>query len=131
MKLSDYKKEYQDYSRSVSERARVATFAGIAIIWLFKEVDAAGNIHFDADLIWPLAAFVGAIVVDLLQYLLGTFIWYSFFKYQENKLSDKTEDKILTHPAILAAPIHWAFRIKLVFVGIGYFFLLKHILPWF
>ena len=131
MKLSEYKSEYQDFSAKASDRARVASFAGIAIIWLFKKVDASGEIHIDVDLLWPLVMFVSAIVSDLFQYISGYGIWYFVYRYNEKKLTKNNEDPDLVHSPNLAKPIHILFILKLLFATIGYVFLIKHIATWF
>lgn len=131
MKLSDYKKEYQAFSGLASERTRVAAFAGIAIIWLFKKSDANGHVILDSELFYPFVIFVLAIAADLIQYVMGYGIWYAYFRYQESKLSDINSDPDLVHPAILAAPIHWLFVGKLILTLVGYILLSKHIITWF
>lgn len=131
MKLSEYKKEYQDFSRLASERSRVAAFAGIAIVWLFREIDNSGKIHLSDEMLLPLLMFVWAILLEFFQYLLGAFIWFCVFKYFENSLADKTKDPDFVHKSILALPIHALFYLKFVLVAFGYILLVKHIATWF
>lgn len=131
MKLSEYKREYQDFSRLASERTRIAAFAGIAIIWLFKQNTANGAITLSSDLFYPFILFIFAIAADLFQYVLGYAIWYGFYRYQEQKLEKITDDPELAAPAILAKPVHWLFLGKIALTLVGYVLLSKHIVAWF
>lgn len=131
MKINDYKDTYKRYSKLASDRIRVAAFAGIAIVWLFKDVDAQGAVHIGVNLLWPLSMFVASVISDLLQYLLGYIIWFFTFRKHEKSIDDKNHDQELNHSSFLALPIHLFFALKVIFIGVGYTLLLKHISIWF
>ena len=84
MKPSEYKETYQWYSGKTSDVVRQLSFAGIAIIWIFK-VQSQGIPKIPNVLLVPLGLFCISLAFDLLQYVLGYIIWYIFFRFHEKK----------------------------------------------
>ena len=56
MKLSEYKKTYEDFSGKASNVVRQLSFAGIAVIWIFK-VQSNGSLKIP-DTLAPESRFV-------------------------------------------------------------------------
>lgn len=73
MKLSDYKKDYQEFSGKASDVARQLAFAGIVLIWIFR-VEGPQAQRLPEQLLLPSALLVLALGADLLQYILSTII---------------------------------------------------------
>lgn len=57
-------------STNVSSILRQLILAGIGIVWMFKIIDKDGAIQIDAHLLVALGAFVLAVTVELLHYLI-------------------------------------------------------------
>ena len=119
MKLSDYKQDYYEFSGKASDVARTASFAGLALIWIFR-VDAKPAPHLPADLLLPTALFALSLALDLLHYITATTIWGTFHKYHEMKLKNPNEDPELDHPVYFEYPILLFFVLKLTSVAFAY-----------
>lgn len=127
MKLSDYLDAFYDYSDKASLLSRQLAFAGIAVVWIFKSGDGV-NFQLPVPLIYPLLLLVSAFIFDLLQYLVGTCIWYFFHRFHEKKINSSNKD-----PNLLAS--HWYskfialfFGAKIISVLAAYIFLGKYFL---
>jgi hypothetical protein len=118
-RLSEYRGEYQVYSKGASDVARSAAYAGIALIWVFH-VDRATGGMLPGALLFPTAMFAAAIALDILQYLVGTILWWVFFRFHEGKLVDPADDPELDHSPWLPQAIWLFFWLKLVAVALGY-----------
>lgn len=125
MNLNEYKETYQWYSGKTSDVVRQLSFAGIAIIWIFK-IHSGELPKIPSALLMPLAFFCISLGFDLLQYMIGYIIWYGFFKFQEKK--DLPADQEINHPAYLPIPLHGCMIIKVSSVVIAYYLLLDFIL---
>ena len=120
MKLSEYKQAFYDVSTKASDRTRTAAIGGIGIIWVFK-LEAGPYPQIPASLLVPIGAFAFSLLCDLLQYAVGSLIWFCFHWCHERKLSDvKTEDPELDHSAWLTLPINLLFVVKIMAVVVGY-----------
>jgi len=126
MKLSDYKKDYYEFSGKVSDVARMATFAGIALIWVFK-VDAEAVPCLPSELVLPAGLFALALAADLLHYFVATLTWGAFHRWHERRLADPNEDPETSHPSWLGYPINFLFFLKLIFAVSGYVFVMLYI----
>ena len=84
MKIADYRADYYAFSSKTSEIARQLSFAGIALIWVFKPKDAAPT-AIPVELLWPAALFVLTLALDLLHAAYGTLVWGLFSRYHEKQ----------------------------------------------
>ncbi len=125
MKLSEYRKTYYDLSAKASDVARQLSFAGLAIIWIFK-TDARPIPIIPQTLVIPAGFFVCALASDLLQYIIATSIWGSFHWWKEK--NKKEADPDLKAPTFLTWPILGLFIVKLGFVATAYVFVIKFII---
>lgn len=91
MKLKDARSAYDYLSGKLSEVVRQLSFAGIAVIWMFKS--GSGGIQFDDRLLWPLRFFVVVLALDLLHYAYASAAW-SRFAYMEERQGVKDEDEV-------------------------------------
>lgn len=124
MKLKDYKKEYQWYSGKASDIVRQLSFAGIAIIWIFKA--QSQNLPTIPDaLLLPLVLFCVSLASDLLQYLFGYLIWFSFFRFQE--INGVNDDDEIKHNSFWPLPLHILMLIKVLAVMVAYYKLIVFI----
>ena len=116
-KLSEYKKDYYFFTGKLSDINRQISFAGIALIWIFRESNESGVIIND-KLILPAILIVLGLAFDLLQYIYQSIIWASFYTYQKRK--GKSEDKKVKSPEYFNYP-SWAFFIlKIGFIILAY-----------
>lgn len=119
MKLSDYKKDFYEFSSKASEVTRAIAFAGIALAWVFK-VESTPVPHLPAELILPVALLASALLVDCLHYVVASLIWGIFHIYHERRLKKPSDDPVLTHPRWLGWPIHILFWLKIALVAAAY-----------
>lgn len=112
MKLSEYKKAYEEFSGRLSDVARQLAFAGIALIWLFK-VDTKPVPRIPPDLLPPTALLAMGLCCDLLQYILGTVIWQRFHRKHEKLRKSIANDDTLEAPWYYPIPIRIAFLLKI------------------
>jgi len=125
MKLKEYKKDYQEFSGKLSDNARKLAFAGIAIVWIFKQ-EKEGIFILPQLLKLAMLMFVFTLSFDLFQYVYQTLTWGIFHSYHEIKLND--EDSELTAPRCFNWPALFFFWTKVIFLVIGYVFTIKFLL---
>ncbi len=121
MKLSGFREVVDYFSSKASDINRQLTFAGIAIIWIFKK-ETGQIIDLPNFLYRPLIFFVLALIFDLFQYIIGFIIWKVFHRSQEKK-GRKDDDDVLANP-IYSYPIDFFFLLKIIATAIAYGFLL-------
>lgn len=86
MTLKDAREAYYDYSGKLSEITRQLSFAGIAVVWIFRTGDkTAAGIGWSHFLLWPLGSFVIALVADVLHYSYATVAWGSYHSCKEKE----------------------------------------------
>lgn len=125
MKLEQYKEDYYKFSGKLSDNARKLAFAGIAIVWIFKQ-EKEGTFILPAQLQWAMLMFAGSLFFDLLQYTYQTITWGIFHRYYEKKAEYK-EDTELTASPYWNWPSNALLWLKILVLFIGYLFLLKFI----
>lgn len=89
MKLSNCRKDYYEFTAKASDVSRKLAFAGIALIWVFKE-DHLNKVP--SPLLFPALLFVVALALDLLQYAYGAAVWGFRARCEEKKLRDRSQD---------------------------------------
>ena len=85
MKLSDIRNDYFTYSTRVSEIIRNLNFAGLALLWILSREDAECFFNSKENLI-PLRLLVFSMVTDVLQYLIQSIIWYTYYMHKRKEL---------------------------------------------
>ena len=128
--LQEWGEQSVELAKRTSEINRQLVFAGIAIIWIFKNPDNSPAIIKDG-LILPLFLYILSLSVDLFQHFFGAMSWYVFYhiklyKSQNGKLSD---DEDVTGPSWIDFTSTSLFVVKIVLNIIGYLELGKFILP--
>lgn len=121
MKLDDYRNEYYEASAKASEVARQLSFAGIALVWIFKE-ENAGPLSVPESLVWAALYFAGSLALDLLHATTRTAVWGAFQYYHERKGTDEKEE--LDTPAYFNWISLICFWGKLISLLAGYVFVL-------
>jgi hypothetical protein len=93
MKISQIREEYYAATGTVSELVRKLSFAGIAIIWIFKAgKDQTAGITYEPVMKFPMLLLIAALGCDLIQYLYKSVIWGSLNTYHWRK-KDESEDE--------------------------------------
>ena len=113
--LSGWKKDYENDSSTLSTLNRNLAFAGIGLIWIFKNADSSPKLLPDA-LYQPILLITGALFFDIFQYIWR--IGVSYFTYRKyEKLLDRKKIKESETEDI---------QIKQIYMNITWaFFLLK------
>jgi hypothetical protein len=119
MKLSDYKKDYDALTGKASDVARHLSFAGIAIVWIFKSGEGPET-SLPKLLLLGLGLFAASLFFDLLHYVIASVVWGNFHRKQEKQLTNPADDPDLTAPAYYNWPAICLFGLKLVAVLAGY-----------
>lgn len=123
MKIKDYIEVYQEFTGLASNIARQLMFAGIALIWIFKVTQK--DIHtLPLELFFPVTLLIFALIVDLMQYVVASVIWYSFYRYHESKRVNMNDDPNIEAPAYFTYILNIFFISKLILVLVAYYKLL-------
>lgn len=123
MKLEDVKNAYETLSGTASQIIRQLSLAGIALIWLFNI--GTGTKPALPHLLLQAALFIFlALFFDLLQYLVGTFTWFLYFRKKE-RASTSPDEEFLA-PAWINWPTWFLFSLKAICMLVAY---LVFILP--
>jgi hypothetical protein len=127
MRLSDYKEAYYKFSEKASDVSRQLSFAGVAVIWVFRLQSDSGD-KIPTELVYPTVFLVLSLALDLLQYIVATASWGIFHRFHENKLKKATDNPELDAPRW----VNWfpliTFWSKLTSVVIAYWFLLTFLM---
>ena len=124
MRLSDVQQAYDYFSGKASELARQLSFAGIAVIWVFRR-EGLETTQIPNALILPGLFFCLALACDLLHYVAGTVAWGTFHRLREKKITKDAHDPVVTAPQYINWPQNVFFTAKLISVGVGYALLLR------
>jgi hypothetical protein len=118
MKLSKVLEDSYGFSAKSSDISRQLSFAGIAIIWIFRKA-LNGQPSIPNEFHLPLLCFVTALTLDILQYVIATIIWTIFHRYHEKNLMNPNDDPDVTAPPF-ANWLNWGLffgKITLVFIA--------------
>ena len=123
MLLSEAREIKNYFTGKASDVARQLAFAGIAVIWLFKTSDLTKPVPH--EYLWPLWFFLLTLLSDLLQYFYGGTAWSIFCTVREPKHGSSGTTEIKDAPKSLNYVTAIFFNLKMIFMTIGYFLLLK------
>lgn len=90
LKLSEIRKGYEDASATLSEFNRQLCFAGFAIIWIFN--GSVNSFEIPKELFIPGFLLCVSLILDVLQYVWTTCIWYRFYLRQRKLHTSCDED---------------------------------------
>lgn len=124
-KLSEYKNDYYFFTGKLSDINRQIAFAGVALIWIFKE-SKAGEIKIEEDLLLPAILIVIALAFDLFQYIYQSITWTIFYTYYKRK--GKAEDEKIKSPEYLNYLAWFFFIIKVSLVIASYWLILQFLI---
>jgi len=119
IKLKECQDAYYLFSGKASDIARQLSFAGIAIVWMFKPGNEL-NILIPHNLLIPLFFFTLSLFADLVHYVYSTVLWGCFHRKEEKK-GEKPESEVSV-PPWFNWPSITLFSLKLLSVVAGYLF---------
>jgi len=132
MKLQEWSEAANDFTEKLSDVNRSLSFAGIAVIWIFKYTNG-GQTSIPKELYIPLLLFVASLGFDLLQYIYGTFILMWFVRKHEklkeidpNK-EEYVKDEIVADPRMSIGPYYYFLLPKVILTVVGFSFLLIYL----
>lgn len=117
MQLADAKSAYEALSGKASDIVRQLGLAGVGLIWFFR-VGAEKTPALEQDLLRAALFIFLALSLDFLQYLVGTIIWSSYFRYKE-KHGTSAGDEFLA-PEQLNWPTWILFYLKSAVMLVAY-----------
>jgi len=127
MTIDDLWSDVRELTGKLSDVARQAAYAGLAVIWIFKAGDAA-KYHLDRSLGWAGALLVLALALDLAQYA-GSIVlrWRNARREEKTRGVDYDGDDI-TLPTYLNRVPYTLFALKVALVAAGYVVLFLYLL---
>ncbi len=125
--LMDWLAEFYDDTSKISELNRNLAFAGIGLIWIFKNTETSNSL-IPIELHCPLKFLILSLFADLVQYLwraISIYINYRIFesKYLKKIISDNDLNNIVM-PRYISNVTWLFFVLKLSFIVIAYYRLL-------
>ncbi|WP_233842461.1 hypothetical protein [Dyella sp. 2HG41-7] len=124
MKIKQVRALVDTFTGKASELCRQLAFAGIAVIWVFKNSGDKNIIP--NDFLLPLFFLVLALAFDFLQYIAGSIEWLIFNAIQEHKYTCTNEDtEVDSSPNWINYPHTVFFILKMLAVIASYVFIVK------
>jgi hypothetical protein len=117
MKLADARSAYDYFSGKASDIVRQLGFAGIAIIWVFKE-EVGGEIQIPQLLLWAGLLIILTLAFDLVHYAAGTLVWGAFHRSKER--AGVSEEVEFAAPAAINWPGLVFFWSKILCIALAY-----------
>jgi hypothetical protein len=117
MKIEDARGAYEALSGKTSDIVRQISLAGVGLIWIFKTGTGA-SLSLESPLLKAALFIFLSLLFDFLQYLLGTTIWFAYFRHKE-KQGTKEDDEFLA-PAQLNWPTWGLFYLKSAMMLVAY-----------
>jgi len=121
LKREDTRAAYYEFSGKLSDIVRQLNFAGIAVIWVFKQ-DRKPLPTVPAELTIPALLFVLSLALDVLQYSYQTAAWGIFNRRLEVK--GVSEDTVFTAPTSINRVALICFWLKTASLAGGYIYLI-------
>ena len=120
MKLEDARGAYESLSGKASDIVRQISLAGVGLIWVFKSAigTPSATLSLDPVLLRAALFIFLALLFDFLQYLLGTGIWFIYYRYKEKRGTQECDEFLA--PAQLNWPMWALFYLKSAMMLVAY-----------
>jgi hypothetical protein len=115
--LEDARAAYEALSGKASDIVRQISLAGVGLIWVFKS-GTGSSLSLDPPLLKAAFFIFLSLLFDFLQYVLGTTIWFAYFRLKE-KQGKKKDDEFLA-PKQLNWPAWGLFYLKVATMLVAY-----------
>lgn len=125
MKLSEYKETYEMFTGKLSDINRQIAFAGLAIIWVFKQTNGM-QISICNDLVLPSIFLAVALGCDMIHYIYQSFAWAIFYGNKERE--GISEDEDIDAPRWINIASWLLFCSKILSVIIAYVLIIKYLI---
>lgn len=128
MKLSESQDKTERKTTKASDISRQIAFAGIGVVWIFSR-QADGSVSVPPALVQVLEFLCGALVLDLMQYVVGGLLWSAFNRHHEKKRNSVNDDPVILAPPWINYPAIFFYLTKIALVLCGFATLLCFLLP--
>ena len=121
MKTEELWKQYQSYTRDLTEHSRKLGFAGVVICWIFR----SSSFTFPPMIYWALVFFVAYFIFDVFHYLVGAVLTKRYVEKEEYRLFYETGsvDGDVPKPRWLDWPAYSFFLAKAVCMILAFLFI--------
>jgi len=65
---------FEGFAAKANDNIRQIAFAGIAVVWVFRETTSAAQFKLASELRWAAALFILALILDFIYYVVGFFM---------------------------------------------------------
>ena len=120
MILKDARISYEYASGKLSDIVRQLSFAGVAVIWIFRK--EGDGLNLEEGLLLPLFTFVTALGFDLLHYIYTSFVW-GFYAHKKEKEGHSDSD-VIAPPDYINWPTLFCFWTKAFLCVVAFVMLL-------
>jgi hypothetical protein len=117
MRLADARGAYEALSGKASDIVRQISLAGVGLIWVFKSASGT-SISLEPQLLRAAFFIFLALSSDFFQYVLGTTIWFIYYRYKERTGTKETDEFLV--PSQLNWPMWCLFYFKSAMMLVGY-----------
>ncbi|MBN7796649.1 hypothetical protein [Parahaliea mediterranea] len=124
MDLQTYRGYYEARSATASNVARQSAFAGIALVWIFKD-QVGQEFALPMGLLYPTICMMVGLAADLMQYVVASAIWGFYCRIKEKEF-DPDPNPEFRNPNWINWPALGLFWLKLAAVLVGYVLLVKY-----
>jgi hypothetical protein len=121
----EVQKRHAETLAKTGDTVRQLAFAGLALIWIFKETQATGIIILAKHLVIAGFVLILALAVDLLQ-AIGSALILSLSVFQIGDLK-KNENDDITFPKVWILVLYILWYLKVALVAAAYFILLSYL----
>jgi hypothetical protein len=131
-KLDTYIGEFYNFSGKVSDITRNLAFAGIGLVWIFKNGTIKNLIQVPSQLLFPLIFFISCLCLDFCHYIFKTIALFIFYKKLENKLNkgkiDEDYIEKSEYPQYIETCSWIIWVLKILCIIIAYIFIFSYVL---
>ena len=116
------------YTRGASDRCNALSLSALAVVWIFR-VPAADGSTLPPLLMWVTGLVVVALLLDLLQYVVGAWRTGRIARQREVELkkAGKPLDTPVAYPVTHPRPMNVIFWTKIAFVAGAWVLLIYHV----
>lgn len=116
------------YTKGASDRCSTLCLSGLGVVWIFRTPTENGS-TLAPLLLWVAGLIVVALLLDLLQYLVGAWRTGAVARKLELQLAKegKKADTAVAYPKNHPKPMNTVFWIKIGFVSVAWLLLIYHV----
>lgn len=128
--LSSTRSIYESLSATAGEQSRKLAYVGIAVVWLYRttiQPSSETQPEYDVpkELRFVLLCLALSLGLDLLQYVVGTAVWFNIFRSREINLSRESDPEARNGTFLVKAgtnsPAWFLWCVKILCCVLGWF----------